>query len=40
MKKLFPFQEEFITSKELIELARKACNSNSSNIQAHKKEEL
>ena len=35
MKKLFPFQEEFIASKELIELARKACNSNSSNIQAH-----
>ena len=35
MKKLFPFQEEFIASKELIELARKACNSNSSNIQVH-----
>ncbi|MDZ4477732.1 5'-methylthioadenosine/adenosylhomocysteine nucleosidase [Bacillus cereus] len=35
MKKLFPFQEEFIASKELIELAHKACNSNSSNIQVH-----
>ncbi|KMP53202.1 5'-methylthioadenosine nucleosidase [Bacillus cereus] len=35
MQNLFPFQEEFIASKELIELARKACSSNSSNIQAH-----
>ncbi|PGK42300.1 5'-methylthioadenosine nucleosidase [Bacillus anthracis] len=30
MKNLFPFQEEFNASKELIEVARKACNSSSS----------
>ncbi|MEX0137028.1 5'-methylthioadenosine/adenosylhomocysteine nucleosidase [Bacillus nitratireducens] len=36
MKNLFPFQEEFNASKELIELARKACNSSSLHMEVHK----
>ena len=35
MKNLFPFQEEFIASKELVELARKACISSSLQIAVH-----
>ncbi len=35
MKNLFPFQEEFIASKELVELARIACNSSNLHIEVH-----
>ncbi|QWU45548.1 MULTISPECIES: 5'-methylthioadenosine/adenosylhomocysteine nucleosidase [Bacillus] len=35
MKNLFPFQESFIASKELRELAREACNSSSLNVPVH-----
>ncbi|MBE7123858.1 5'-methylthioadenosine/adenosylhomocysteine nucleosidase [Bacillus cereus] len=35
MKNLFPFQEEFIACEKLRELARKACNSSSLNINVH-----
>ncbi len=35
MKNLFPFQESFIASKELRELAREACNSSSLNVSVH-----
>ena len=35
MKNLFPFQEEFIANKELMELARTACNSSILHIGVH-----
>ncbi|KFN03996.1 5'-methylthioadenosine/adenosylhomocysteine nucleosidase [Bacillus clarus] len=35
MKNLFPFQEAFDASEELIELAHKACNSSKLNITVH-----
>lgn len=35
MKNLFPFQEEFIASKELVKFARKACISSSLQIAVH-----